>query len=100
MCNRHRWLQQQQALFGIRKVDTRNPLALYFGREDLIRATLDNPFVVVGGVECVGRQLESALAFHTSMAGGVVAALLCQDAGYLASEADRVNGLRLLDLQR
>ena len=98
--SRHRRLQQQQTLLGIRQIDARNALALHFGGEHLVAAALGDPFVVVRRIERVGGELEAALAFDAAVARGAVAAALGEDAGDLAPERDRLRGRGIFDLER
>src|SRR5262245_49661415 len=47
-------LEEEETLGGIGKIDARDALTFDLGSEDLVAATLGDPFEVVGGVEGVG----------------------------------------------
>jgi len=50
----HGRLREEQALFRVRQVHARHPLAFYLGRKNLVSAALRNPVIVVFRIKGVG----------------------------------------------
>ena len=74
--DRHGGLQQQEALFRVRRIDARNTFALDLGGEHLVGAAFHHPFVIISRVEGAGGEFETALTFYASVARCAVAATL------------------------
>src|SRR6185503_11753934 len=58
------------------------------GGQNLIGSSFDDPTVVVAGIECVERKLESALTLDAAMAFGGVTAAPGQDSSDIAGETE------------
>src|SRR4051795_10519306 len=89
MSNRVGGFQKNQTVFGIREIDAGFAFAFDLGGEHLIGAALYDPFVVISGVQCRSRELESTAPFHSAVAGGIIAALPRKDAADVTSESKR-----------
>ena len=88
---------EEEAFFGVGRVDAGDAFAFDFGAEDLVGAAFGDPLVVIFGEEGVGGELQAAAAFDAAVAGGAVAGAFGEDGSDVAGEGKGALGGGVFD---
>src|SRR5262249_30985839 len=96
----HSRLLENKALLGIFEIDARVFGPGGFLSQDLEHTAFHDPLVVFPGMDSVGGQLESGLAFDAAMTPGGVAAAAREDTDDVAREAEGPLLIRALNGKR